>query len=752
MPDVPPYNKSTFGIRVGNLRESPSLEEPPPHLWPRCIPKVCVPYLKKHQVGFISLSLRKPTSQPLLFQAQLGACLSEFDECVEYIFDRLVDQCPSGQSGPTCALLSYWDNSAQIDKLFEGSAPQSEPENHDIDALNRLLDRLVETRYKALELLTGEAVNTTTLAPITIPPPGGGSTGNEGGDGDDSPSENENSTSTEEGLRRRKRSYVPLTCNEIVRVMEDINDLVQYVIDDKVFHFATIYRFCDYIFDTPVTHEDCIQDSDSLEAEIETLKTNIQELYDETKGQIVANATVEMARIKEEMDKFSVQRENLTQIGEVNFTKWKEAEEEKRQEAVANREKIHTTLPPWCVCPSSDQKRRKRQAETNETTVNSDDSGGNATTESPNSNENGTTPEPEANATTIGVSTTTWPDTCICPEEEEPETNATIPNGNATTISPNSTSNATEAPSEDTEAPNEDTEAPSENTETPNENTEAPNNSTEAPLRRKRHVGRKRRPLDVIEDFDLMRQRSSRVRSKRSIEYRCNSSVVFGLMFYDMYHKEGIKATKCCIPDYPGELFNFTATIDSPWINALADPKDRTFKEWKKMVDQEVRYLFLNKEYSALKLEGILDSIEFVEFTQKKSKVAVVFQVHLNTPHWDNDRRIENAFTELIEIYRNQSADEKNVLGKGVLGRYTKRDYVVNDPPNTHTAKRIPIEQNVVVDEGNSTANATLTDTEEDEGLPLLFVILVPLGSLLILCIPFILALRTKACLCRQWC
>ena len=81
------------------------------------------------------------------FQAQLGQCLCEFDRCSEFVFDRLENQCPGGNEGPTCALKSYWDNREEIDYLFEGSAPSDTPTSEDIVALGRLLDRLVETRY-----------------------------------------------------------------------------------------------------------------------------------------------------------------------------------------------------------------------------------------------------------------------------------------------------------------------------------------------------------------------------------------------------------------------------------------------------------------------------------------------------------------------------------------------------------------------------------------------------------------------------
>ena len=108
------------------------------------------------------------------------------------------------------------------------------------------------------------------------------------------------------------------------------------------------------------------------------------------------------------------------------------------------------------------------------------------------------------------------------------------------------------------------------------------------------------------------------------------------------------------------------------------------------MVDQEVRYLFFNKMHSPLMIGGLLGNVEFIGFKKRKGKVDVDFEVHLTQPHWDNDRRIENAFEELVLEYRNRSADEKSVLGKGILAKYIKRDYIVDNPKlNRATRKTI---------------------------------------------------------------
>ena len=43
-------------------------------------------------------------------------------------------------------------------------------------------------------------------------------------------------------------------------------------------------------------------------------------------------------------------------------------------------------------------------------------------------------------------------------------------------------------------------------------------------------------------------------------------------------------------------------------------------------------------------------------------------------------------------------------------------------------------------------------EVSEDEGLPLMLLILAPTGGFLLFCIPFCIVFRSKACLCRQCC
>ena len=199
--DVPYFTKETFGVRCGNLKDTPTFETPPPHLWPRCIPKVCIKYLNgtlwnKESKASLQVYACNDTNMFLItkeytinaekeenyhstfrnslnlstfFQKTLGTCNCEFNECAEYIFDRLEDQCPNGNDGPTCALESYVDTSEDIEDLFDGNAPPDAPISTDITDCQDLLDKLVEAKYKAAEILTGASENRTTLAPISTP-------------------------------------------------------------------------------------------------------------------------------------------------------------------------------------------------------------------------------------------------------------------------------------------------------------------------------------------------------------------------------------------------------------------------------------------------------------------------------------------------------------------------------------------------------------------------------------------------------
>ncbi len=633
--EIPGFAKETFGVKCGNYKTAPSFETPPPEVWPRCIPKVCVPYMTHHHKS-------------------MGTCNCEFDVCSEFIFDTLTSQCPVESAGPTCALSPYLDNSDEIMDLFDGTPPPDAPINSDVDELGRLIYKLTETVAKAEEVATGVAPNVT--APAAPPPP--------------PPPPPTNST-------RRKR-HVPIVCSEVISTMEDINDLCTAYIDEKKYAEGTMFRLCDYILHTEVTIDDCSAgEITALEAEITDTNTCIDNLNTH-KTQAEADAAAEMARRAAELTNYNQwAAEQLAQQTE-EFQAQQAYEAQLVIRAKAGIDIEPTTQPPFCV-DVCNNRRRKRSASndtSNSTTLA-------PTTTDPGSDSNTTDPAATTTAAPTTVAETTWENTCLCPTEAatEPPTETTDPNqDNTTNVA--GTAAPTAAPTTAPPGP------PPTTTEAPTTTTLPPTNST----RRRRsfdEVMESIRDDDEEDDYNDEITELDHRRDKRAIKYRCNDTVTLGIMFYDIYNKQGMMASKCCCPNYRGELFNFFVTIDSPWTTTLADTRSSVFKSWKKMVEQEVKFLLVNKQYSSLMVDKLLGYVKFLGFKRTpKAKVGVEFEILMTKPHWDNDQRIENGFAELVEVYRNQSADEKTVLGRGVLGRYTKRDYIVNDHPNSHDARR----------------------------------------------------------------
>ena len=285
----------------------------------------------------------------------MGECLCEFDECSEFVFDRLEDQCPNGNEGPTCALNSFWDNTEEIGHLFEGEAPLDSATEGDIAALSKLLDRLVQTRYRAEEILTGSTQNMTTLSPMTTLSSGGN-------DNDYNSATNDTANGS-----RKKRSYVPLSCSEVVRVLQDINDLLSYhVTDQRRFRFSTIYRWCNYIFETDVTVQDCESDNfvTDLQQEIGILIENTNSLHQEIQNEIIRESEAEMSRVAEAYKNHTIKLNETMEARMKDFKIQQEAEEILIAQAITDREQEPTTLPSvWCeyVCSENSTVRRRRQ-------------------------------------------------------------------------------------------------------------------------------------------------------------------------------------------------------------------------------------------------------------------------------------------------------------------------------------------------------------------------------------------------------
>ena len=171
---------------------------------------------------------------------------------------------------------------------------------------------------------------------------------------------------------------------------------------------------------------------------------------------------------------------------------------------------------------------------------------------------NSTNNETATGTTTTDLPMTTWPNYCICPDEkiedDDVTTNTTTPDGNSTIT--NSTTNSNN------------------NVNITDDSSTSTDNTTT--------TKRRRRSLLEIEEFDnFFRFDLSSIgkRTKRGVKYRCNSTMVLGLMFYNLYmSQEGLLANKCCCDPYPGELFLFEATIDMPWMSALSEERGHTFK------------------------------------------------------------------------------------------------------------------------------------------------------------------------------
>ena len=71
------------------------------------------------------------------------------------------------------------------------------------------------------------------------------------------------------------------------------------------------------------------------------------------------------------------------------------------------------------------------------------------------------------------------------------------------------------------------------------------------------------------------------------------------------------------------------------------------------------------------------------------------FEILLNKPHWDNDRRIERTFIDLARQYKNDSSIG-NVFGKPLRGRRVKNDYVFDSSNSEYPyASRIPFKEEV---------------------------------------------------------
>ena len=154
--------------------------------------------------------------------------------------------------------------------------------------------------------------------------------------------------------------------------------------------------------------------------------------------------------------------------------------------------------------------------------------------------------------------------------------------------------------------------------------------------------------------------------------------MVYGVEVKDLYNASVPEVDRCCCPNFLGEQFRLFVTIDLPWSDSLGDTRSSNYKEKYKMVDQEVRYLLGNTEYSWVSADGIVGSVvmdkEFVK--TDGGKIGVYVDVVLTRPHWDNDYRLEESFKAAANEYMRRN--ETSVLGRIVQGKFKKNDYVTD--------------------------------------------------------------------------
>ena len=142
---------------------------------------------------------------------------------------------------------------------------------------------------------------------------------------------------------------------------------------------STIYRWCDYIFETDVTSQDCEYDNaiTDLQQEIDTLIENTKKLHQEIQDEIIKESDAEMSMIAEAYKNHTVKVNETMEERMEDFVIQQEAEEELIQQAITDRAQEPTELPLiWCdyFCSQNTSATVRRRREV------SDDDASNATT------------------------------------------------------------------------------------------------------------------------------------------------------------------------------------------------------------------------------------------------------------------------------------------------------------------------------------------------------------------------------------
>ena len=303
--DLKSFKKETFSIKCGKEGEDDlrlTFEAPEEKEWPRCIPRVCINKLRKHR-------------------STMGSCNCEFDQCSEFIFDKLDDQCPTGTKGPTCGLLQYIDTSEKTANLFKkpGRKPYVAPKAH-IEDFKHMI-KVLDESFAHLEFIrTGKL-------PI-----------------DDNVTDRPT---------RRKRAFFPLNCQEVVKSGDLIKELLTKGIAANTFAVTVIERLAKNIKNSKVTINHC---SEAQKAKLSGIYTS----YKSTDRKSVLDHINEKLSPSAEIDA------NLTTSIMANWTVRKQEildnyDEIFQQRVLEEKKLINSAIKmSVCVCPENEQSKAKK--------------------------------------------------------------------------------------------------------------------------------------------------------------------------------------------------------------------------------------------------------------------------------------------------------------------------------------------------------------------------------------------------------
>ena len=158
--------------------------------------------------------------------------------------------------------------------------------------------------------------------------------------------------------------------------------------------------------------------------------------------------------------------------------------------------------------------------------------------------------------------------------------------------------------------------------------------------------------------------------------------------------------------------------------------------------------MLTNKTYSWIASDEILTSLEFVGFEKTDgSKIGVNTMVMLSRPHWDNDYRIEESFKNAANVY--SKSTDQTVLGRVVQGRFKQHPYVTDQGRRAVRATQMELPDVDASGDGDGSGSGSGDGSEAEEDM-VVVIALCSVAGVLLLGIPLLLALRSKACLFTQ--